>query len=291
MSNHRQPLALTDRHATRARPHGQHGAAGGLVLAWLAGALLATVLLAPAGWLVRPLAQATQGRLTLVNPQGTIWQGQGGLVFTGGEGSTDRTALPGNLTWRLKPDWTPEGAGLGLALHMPCCMAAPLMLQWQPGWQHQTVRIAAHQSHWPAELLTGLGAPWNTLQLQAQLALNTPGLVIQVQGNRVRGQGSATLDVLEAASRLSTVKPMGNYRLTWQWPTTLPGETLTANDPTLRLQTLAGALQLSGDGQWVAGRLRFQGVAEAANGREEALNNLMNLLGRRQGGRTLIKIG
>lgn len=281
------------------------------MLAALAGALAACVLFAPAQWLATPLLRATQGRLVLANAHGTVWQGQGALVFSGGEGSLDRTALPGHVTWQLRPAWSgastgpmqpsttgaapgaeaTAGPGLALSVHMGCCMQAPLAVWWTPGWARHSLRVAAHQSTWPAALLAGLGTPWNTLQLQAGLTLATPGLHLHVQGNRVHGQGMTTLDVTDASSRLSTIQPMGSYRFTWQWPQTLPGDVAMSVDPSLTLQTLQGALQLNGNGQWVAGRLRFEGTAEAASGREEALTNLMNLLGRRQGNRTLIKIG
>ena len=56
------------------------------------------------------------------------------------------------------------------------------------------------------------------------------------------------------SSRLSTLSPMGSYRLT------LHG----GPSPSLELSTLEGSLQLSGQGQWVAQRLRFSGVASAA---------------------------
>jgi len=285
----------------------QRGTLGWAVLAALAGATVATVFNAPAQWLVEPLARVSNGRVALVNAHGTVWQGSGGLVFTGGEGSHDRTALPGAVNWQLRPVWSvpvdtaatpltaphpPTGPGLALTVHAPCCMQAPLAVWWSPSLAQQTVRVAAHQSTWPAALLSGLGTPWNTLQLQAGLTLATPGVQLQVRGNRWQGQGAVTLDVADASSRLSTVKPMGSYRLTWQWPVTAPGDTTaTAADPTLTLQTLQGALHLRGSGQWVAGRLRFEGTAQASAGREEALANLMNLLGRRQGTRTLIKIG
>jgi general secretion pathway protein N len=60
---------------------------------------------------------------------------------------------------------------------------------------------------------------------------------------------------------------------------------------TLRLETLEGSLQLSGTGQWVGQRLRFRGEASAAPEREEALANLLNIIGRRSGARSLISIG
>ena len=60
----------------------------------------------------------------------------------------------------------------------------------------------------------------------------------------------------------------------------------------IELQTLDGALQLQGQGRVGEGqRLQFQGEASAATGRETALNNLLNIIGRRQGARSVITIG
>ena len=42
---------------------------------------------------------------------------------------------------------------------------------------------------------------------------------------------------------------------------------------------------------WAGGRLRFRGVAEAAPGREVALTNLLNIMGKRQGTRSVFSIG
>ena len=74
---------------------------------------------------------------------------------------------------------------------------------------------------------------------------------------------------------------MGSYRLTLQGGAA----------PTLALQTLQGDLQLSGSGQWVGQRLRFSGEASAAPEREGALSNLLNIIGRRNGARSLITLG
>ena len=48
---------------------------------------------------------------------------------------------------------------------------------------------------------------------------------------------------------------------------------------------------LSGNGQWVGKRLRFTGEASAAPGREAALANLLNIIGRRSGARSIITVG
>jgi general secretion pathway protein N len=60
---------------------------------------------------------------------------------------------------------------------------------------------------------------------------------------------------------------------------------------TLQLTTTSGALQLSGSGQWAASKVRFSGQASAAAGSEAALNNLLNIIGRRKGALSLISIG
>src|SRR5690606_1940913 len=127
-------------------------------------------------------------------------------------------------------------------------------------------------SRWPAELLSGLGTPWNTLRMEGQLALQSSGLRLHVDRGRNNLQGVLTVDALDIASRLSTLRPLGSYRL--ELRAASDGNTVTLN-----LSTLRGDLLLQGSGQWVGGRLRFRGEAEAAPGREVALTNLLNIMG------------
>lgn len=257
-------------------------------LAALFGLLLALVVFAPARWLGMALESASGGRVLLVNPRGTLWTGEADLLLTGGPGSRDQAALPQGVRWKLLPTWS-QGPALRLVLQAPCCAPQGLSSLLRPVAGGVEWTLASGQSRWPAAVLAGLGTPWNTLQLQARLAFQTPGLQWALSpGRPPQGQGSATLDVVDAASRVSTVRPLGSYRLQLDWPAR---GTDTADSPKLTLTTLQGSLLLSGEGQWVAGRLRFSGEAQAASGREDALNNLMNLLGRRSNGRTLIKIG
>ena len=59
----------------------------------------------------------------------------------------------------------------------------------------------------------------------------------------------------------------------------------------LRLSSLEGPLRLNGEGQWTGARLRFRGTAQAADGQDGALANLLNIIGRRQGALSVISIG
>ncbi len=256
-------------------------------LAWLGallGLVLALLLFAPARWLAQGISTASGGRVQLVNARGTVWNGEADLLLTGGDGSRSLTALPQGLQWRLRPAWADGAPAAHLQLNAPCCTPQALQLTAGAGWQAARLRVDGFQTDWPTELLTGLGTPWNTLRLEGRLQLQSPGLQWQWAAGRSRLQGALDVQAQDLASRLSTLRPLGSYRLSLQAP---PG----AESATLSLQTLRGDLQLQGQGQWVGGRLRFRGEAQAQPGREAALANLLNIIGRRQGARSLLNIG
>ncbi|WP_157268479.1 type II secretion system protein N [Azohydromonas aeria] len=248
----------------------------------LAGALLALVLFAPAAWLAQVLASASQQRVLLVQTRGTVWNGSAVLVVGAGADSQDAVLLPGRLHWTLRP----AGLQALLSLRQDCCMDQPLQLRLQPGFGRLRATLepppGGRIGQWPAAWLSGLGTPWNTLQLGGLLNMSASGLQLEWAQGRLALLGNAQLDVLGMSSRLSTLRPLGSYRLQVQG---------TGQATTLDLSTLQGALQLSGQGQWAGSRLRFTGEARAAEGSEAALNNLLNIIGRRQGARAVITIG
>ena len=254
----------------------------------LVGLLGALTVFAPASWAAAALARASEGRVQLLEPRGTVWNGSAQVHLTGGAGSRDAMSLPSRLAWTLRPSLGTVSSGWpGLSLHLQadCCTRAPLglALGWHPGGAELAVADApdALASQWPAGLLAGLGTPWNTLDLEGRLQLQTQGLRLRWETGRLQVAGRAELSLLEASSRLATLRPLGSYRLRLEGGAT----------PGLQLDTLEGALQLQGSGQWVGERLRFSGEASAQPGREAALDNLLNIIGRRAGARALITLG
>jgi general secretion pathway protein N len=245
----------------------------GAVLGLAAGVLL----FAPARWLADSVTERSGGRILLSEPRGTIWNGSAEVVLTGGSGSADMAGLPTRVDWRLRPRWN----GIRADLSSACCMPTPLTVRTALRWGGTHLAISDSQSHWPAALLSGLGTPWNTLQLDGELQLQTRGLSVEWVSGRLAIAGQAELTAQRLSSRLSTLRPMGSYRIT-----VLGGQT-----PNLQLQTLDGALHLSGSGTWVGSRLRFSGEATAAADSESALSNLLNIIGRRSGARSIITIG
>jgi general secretion pathway protein N len=251
-------------------------AAGGALAGWLA----ATLWFAPAQWAATWLLKASGGQLLLTGTSGSIWSGSAQFSLASGYSSQSSVALPGRLVWVVSPGWR----SWKLQIHAACCMDVPLVATISPGLGGLAVKIDDHQSHWPAGLLVGLGTPWNTVQAEGQLVFSLQGLSLEWPGwsdSRMVMVGQLQLDALDLTSRLSTIQPMGSYRLNVQG----------GKVNTLQLETLQGSLRLAGSGQWVGGRLRFEGVASALAERQDALNNLLNIIGRRDGLRSIIKLG
>lgn len=255
-------------------------------IAWLGalgGLLVALLLFAPARWLAEAVSQGSGQQLQLVNARGTVWAGRADLLLTGGDGSRSQTALPQGLAWRLAPAWR-DGPALALRLLAPCCTPQPVALTLRPGLGGAELVLAGFDSAWPAALLGGLGTPWNTLRLEGTLALRSDGFALRWARGRLLLRGGLDIEAIDLASRLASIRPLGSYRTTLR----AADDGSTAQ---IDLATLRGDLLLQGSGQWVGGRLRFAGDAQAAPGSEAALTNLLNIMGRRAGPRSVITIG
>jgi general secretion pathway protein N len=254
------------------------------------GFAVAVVAFAPAAWLASAVDAATGSRLVLADARGTVWSGSAVPVLTGGVGSRDAASLPGRLDWTLGLD----GAALGLRARHACCINGELRLRIVPGIGRLRIELpgsatpGAAIGQWPAAWLAGLGTPWNTLQPSGSMQLSSPGLVLEQAQGRWRLEGRAELALNSMASRVSTLDVLGSYRLSVDGGSGAAGG---ADVATLNLATTSGALLLQGSGQIVASRLRFSGQASAAPGSETVLNNLLNIIGRRQGALAVISIG
>ncbi|HET9644319.1 MAG TPA: type II secretion system protein N [Burkholderiaceae bacterium] len=257
------------------------------ILGAIVGTLVGLLAFAPATMLARAVADATGGRVLLTEARGTLWGGSAVLVLTGGPGSRDAASLPGRLSWNVGV----RGTALELRLRQACCLNGEVALRLKPGFGRTDIvlppvpQAGGWAAQWPAAWLSGLGTPWNTLQLGGVLKFTTPGVTLESVQGRLRLNGDAELLLLGASSRLSTLDTLGSYRLQ------LRGDPSNKGPARITLSTIEGGLQLSGSGEWGGGRLHFRGQAQAAPGSEAALNNLLNIIGRRQGALSIISIG
>jgi general secretion pathway protein N len=250
-----------------------------------AGALGGLVAFAPATWLAGAVSSLTDARVLLTDARGTIWNGDAVAVLSGGADSRSAASLPGRLTWTLRPAW----GSLNLRFRHDCCVNGEPTIRIQPGFGRTMATLVPDTGsntlgQWPAAWLTGLGTPWNTIQPTGVLRITSPGLAIERTQGRIRFAGEAAFDVSGAASRMSTLPVLGSYRVN------LRSDAATGS-ATVNLTTTEGPLRLTGQGQWTDSGLRFRGEGRADSGQEEALSNLLNIIGRRQGALSVIAIG
>jgi general secretion pathway protein N len=261
------------------------GAAGRwAVLGIVVGALIAFIANLPAAWVAGAVAAATQQRVILADARGTLWSGSAVALLTGGPQSRDASALPGRLEWTLAP----RPLGLELKATHACCLNGSVVLQIKPGIGRIGVTLLPTPGwvgQWPSAWLGGLGTPWNTLQLGGAVRLASPGVTIESVQGRWRVTGRADIELLSVSSRMTTLGTLGNYRMS------VSGSGAQGGVSQLNLSTQDGALQLSGDGTLGPSGVRFRGEARAAAADEPALNNLLNIIGRREGARSVISIG
>jgi general secretion pathway protein N len=234
----------------------------------IAVAVAVTILVfLPAAWLGPIVERQTGGRLTLGDAQGTLWRGSAFVGGAAGEGGSVTPLLPGRFSWRLSPLVLFGQVSMDLANDKALAQPVRISGSWSQ-WQ-----VSAGELLLPAEGLAGLGAPLNTLAPSGVIKLSWNLLDIARQGQTVAVQGRTVLALTDMGARMSPIKPLGSYEMAMDW---------RGQRADLMLRTVRGALLLSGSGTLENGRLRFSGQAQAAQGYEDTLGNLLNLLGQRR---------
>ena len=276
------------------RRRGQGGRSWGfgrIVLFALLGLLVAAATMlvtAPASLVDWGLKEATSGRVRLADASGSIWTGQGRMVLVDvlAEANRDRQALqvrgpaslsgvviPGTIRWQIAPLPLLIGRLQANASHES--MARPVVISGTAG----RLQATGGSLQLPSVNLARLGSPWTTVRPTASLGVTWQPFVIE-QG---RFSGRATLELRDVASALTPVRPLGAYRID------IDG---TGAASVIRMTSIDGPLRLSGEGNWTpAAGLRFTAYAEADEAERLRLQSLLGLLGRREGTRTMIKIG
>lgn len=119
----------------------------------------------------------------------------------------------------------------------------------------------------PASLLSETAPILKPAEFHGVLEIYSKHLVLTQNG----AEGEAVVDWLHAGSALSSIAPLGDYRLAMDGR----GGVISIN-----LSTVRGALVLEGQGSWIGARgLEFQGKAHASAGNEERLGELLHHLG------------
>ncbi len=236
----------------------------GLALAAFAAAALTVIARAPASWIGDRLQ--SQGRLRLVDARGTVWEGSAMLALSDGR---QAVLIPGRIAWKLGAAAILLGGGDARVSHP--ALSAPVELALGAG----SLALKSGRAELPAAILAALGAPFNTVRPGGSLDLRWTD--IEIRNGAMAGR--LEIEWREAQSALSTVAPLGTYRL----------QVAPAGGAVrVQLDTLRGPLRLQGNGTLKGGRLSFRGVASADPDMRPALSGLIGVLGPRSGDNALL---
>ena len=226
-------------------------------------AAVATVIVrAPAAWAADWLE--AHSRLRLLDTRGTLWSGSAMLAVSDGR---RMALLPGRIAWHVDAASLVAGH-LSARIEHPWS-ATPLQLSARAGG----VALQSGSAHVPAAALAALGAPFNTIRPGGVLELRWTDLALAHDALA----GSLQIDWRDAQSALSTVAPLGTYRL-------------QVGSGKVQLETVSGPLQLQGSGTLRGLRLSFRGIASAEPQMRPALNGLLGVLGPRSGDNVLLAL-
>jgi general secretion pathway protein N len=227
-----------------------------VLLALLFGSVFGAGLLAfaPAALMGYALERASGGALSLAQTRGSLWRGSGVALLK----SKARYQTLGSYRWQLRP--------LSTALQVQAGAAAPMTVRHIPF----SGRVDIDNLHvtLPASSLELIAPQLGPYQLQGTFDAHSDHLALDASGL----SGQIDVNWLHAASGLSAIRPLGDYRIVLQGD----GPAVDA-----RLSTLAGRLQLNGTGRFDrAGGMRINGTAQAAPGAAAAeLNELLHHIG------------
>ncbi len=246
-----------------------------LLIALLIGGTV--VYFAPATWLAHGVAHITNGRVLLTEAQGSVFEGSAGVALATSSTTSSAYPFPSTINWRL--DWLSLLTGK-IQLHVDSAIFTHTLNIESNGFFSNTFKVNANQISIPIAVLSGLGAPFNTLQLQGQMSLRFDDTVINSEGVR----SHAVLQLNGLRSRLSSVSSLGNYLIQ------IESTPAPAADTRFTLTTPTGPLFMNATGGIQNGRVHLNGEAYADPAQEAALSGLLGLLGRRQGNKIILAL-
>ncbi|HEY5683588.1 MAG TPA: type II secretion system protein N [Sulfuricaulis sp.] len=227
--------------------------------------LLFLIIELPASWFAWGLNRYTQGSVQIDPFAGSLWNGKGRLIVY--YPSTTPHDL-GQAKWQINPFWLLTGLVQVTLQTNQQDKRITTTLQLTKA----SFKLLDTDIEFPAAFLGQLHAPLSLISPQGSIKINTTGLLVAAGTMR----GAAMLEWLNAGSGLSSVQPLGDFRLD-----------ITAVDKiaNLKLTTLRGDLELTGQGQWQlrTGQLQISGFA-LPRARVGELESLLRMLGHDEGG-------
>ena len=224
--------------------------------------VLGLIATAPASLIDAGLQQASEGKLSLAEAQGTLWSGAGQIEI---RDRSRRSGVARSITWQVLPAYLLRGqlrceVGLdGAAKRFPVTVSPA------------GIELADADINLPAAALGLIVPKLAPLGLTGDVLLHVARLAFR----RNAIDGNATLQWRGAGSAYTPVSPLGDYELRFEGE----GTAVRAS-----LRTLQGPLQLDGQGSWKSGgNPTFLGTARVPPEQLQQLAPLMRMIALERG--------
>lgn len=214
---------------------------------------------APADVLARFVEHSTDGFVTLEKPGGSLWRGNARALLVSGSRGLVRFS---NITWRLNLDLVEGAAAMRLDVDDAHLRGMGRIVPGRGG-----LHVLGAVLRFPASSLPVLAPALVTAGLSGDVAVRTDDVFVDRSGFR----GAVLIHWRNAASALSTVAPLGEYRA---------AASKIGRQIEFTVETIQGPLYVEGRGTWSPeGGLLFEGTSWAERDQADALQNVLRSLG------------
>lgn len=222
--------------------------------------LLFLIIEMPASWFAWGLNRYTQGTVRLDPIAGSLWSGNGRLVVYYPQTTPHDF---GQAEWGINPFWLFAGR-VQVSLQTS---NQDRQIKTTLGVARNSFMLKDTEAELPAAFMAQLYTPLSLVSPRGKVRITAESLALSPD----KMDGVATLEWLNAGSNLSSVQPLGDYRLE------ITGADKNAN---LKLTTLRGDLEFTGQGQWQTqtGQIQIKGSA-LPRARAGELESLLGMMG------------
>ena len=227
--------------------------------------LLFLIIEMPAAWFAWGLNQYSHGAIRIDPLGGSMWGGKGRLVIYYPQTVPHDFGL---TEWSINPFWLLTGRiQLSLQADTP-----DRQIKTTLAIAKGSLSIKDTDAAFPASFIGQFYPPATLIGPQGKVRISSSELIVAPE----KMEGTAALEWQNAGSSLSSVQPLGDYRLN------ITGSGKVIN---LALITLRGDLEFTGQGQWQpqTGQVQINGTA-LPRAHANELDSLLKLIGTDQGG-------
>jgi len=247
--------------------------------------LLIVLIQMPAFVMASFVKHQTECRVHPYLVEGSLWKGSAVIGFSTTDPKKDHCKKPQYITerfhWNTQCHWPWEQQSTSgqteltnskelcvIQIHS-IALSTPVTLKVS----FKDIQVSNGELNLPNNIVEILGGSWASLKPKADIKIDWSQLTFS-EKNFQSATGKVNMKVKNLSSLISPIKNLGSYEINLR---------MEGNNSPWTLSTLRAPLLMNGSGSFDAQGLHFSGQAKAAEGYQEALHGLLNIIGQKNG--------